>query len=60
MTNEEREALARRQGLTVTHPDTRVVDHITTILLMLSARNLNQSAAFSAHEPVEKFRSIHR
>ena len=67
MTNDEREALAWLQGLTVTHPGTKAVDHVTTILLMLSARdpvaamiarNLNRPA--SVHETDEDFRSIHR
>jgi len=39
MTTEEREALEWLQGLPVTNPGTKVVDHVATILLMLAARD---------------------
>ena len=39
MTNEERDALVWLQGLPVTNPGTKVVDHVATILLMLAARD---------------------
>ena len=39
MTNDEREALEWLQGLPVTNPGTKVVDHVATILLMLAARD---------------------
>ena len=67
MTKEEREALEWLQGLPVTNPGTKVVDHVATILLMLTARdpvaamiarNLNRPGAFRAEETDEGRRSI--
>jgi hypothetical protein len=67
MTNEEREALKWLQGLPVTNPGTKVVDHVATILLMLAARdpvaamiarNLNRPAAMRGDEADGNFRSI--
>jgi hypothetical protein len=69
MTSDEREALEWLQGLPVTNPGTKVVDHVTTILLMLAARdpvaeiiarNLNRPEAFRADEADEGRRSIPR
>ena len=67
MTSQEREALEWLQGLAGTNPDTKVVDHVTTILLMLAARdpvaamiarNLNRPRVFRADKANESFRSI--
>jgi hypothetical protein len=38
MTNDERNALEWLQGLPVSNPGMKVVDHVATILLMLAAR----------------------
>jgi hypothetical protein len=67
MTNDEREALEWLQGLPVSNPGTKVVDHVTTILLMLAARdpvaamiarNLNRPAAIHVDEADKGIQSI--
>jgi hypothetical protein len=67
MTNDEREALEWLQGLPASNPGARVVDHVTTILLMLAARDpvaemiarkLNRPEAFRALEADESFRPV--
>jgi len=66
MTNEERDALVWLQGLPVTNPGTKVVDHVATILLMLAARdpvaeviarNLSRAEVFRPDEADESLRS---
>jgi hypothetical protein len=39
MTDEEREAVVWLNCLTLIHPDTKVVDHVATIPLMLAERD---------------------
>jgi hypothetical protein len=67
MTNDERNALEWLQGLPVSNPGTKVVDHVATILLMLAARDpvaamvarhLNRPAAMRRDEADESIRSI--
>ena len=66
MTNDERNALEWLQGLPVSNPGTKVVDHVATILLMLAARDpvaamvarhLNRPAAMRRDEADESIRS---
>ena len=67
MTSDERAALEWLQGLPVTNPGTKVVDHVATILLMLAARdpvaamiarNLKRPAAIHADEGDKGIRSV--
>jgi hypothetical protein len=67
MTNDERNALEWLQGLPVSNPGTKVVDHVATILLMLAARdpvaamiarNLKRRTASRADHPDESFPSV--
>jgi len=67
MTSDERKALEWLEGLPMTNPGTKVVDYVTTILLMLAARdpvaamiarNLNRAEVFRADEAAETFRTI--